>query len=183
MHSPDCNHGRDGERAGTWKNIPVAVKTMLLQPKKKGLDKDPGLREATLALQLVHPNLVATYRANARMLENRVDKAGSKKKGMLANYQLFMLQEFCDSGTMYDWLASMKLHPGGVTDKVQLFVACNVHWLSYCAFPRFSCWICRCCAFLTYHSQMSWRSSSQVTCITLARSWSRGYEASPWWHH
>lgn len=106
---------------GTWKNIPVAVKTMLLQPRGKGLEKDPGLREATLALQLVHPNLVATYRANARMLANKGDKAPRRdKKGAVpASYQLFMLQEYCDSGTMYDWLASMKLHPGGVTDKVR----------------------------------------------------------------
>jgi serine/threonine protein kinase len=133
------------EHAGTWKNIPVAVKTMLLQPKGKGLDKDPGLREATLALQLVHPNLVATYRANARMLENRVDQGGSnpKKGSMMANYQLFMLQEYCDSGTMYDWLASTKLHPGGVTDKVQPATRWSCAWATLCL----CCLALVCCPF------------------------------------
>jgi hypothetical protein len=121
---------------GTWKNIPVAVKTMMLNPSCTSIEKNPGLREATLALQLVHPNLVATYRVNARMLDvnfgNGFKVPGRKGSSLPASYQLFILQEFCDAGTMYDWLTSMKLHPCGVTDKVHPSQAPLCNFLGIC---------------------------------------------------
>ena len=88
------------------------------------IHSDPVLREAMLALRIAHTNLVATYRANVRMLEDTsLPTAGSAgniqfKGDITPSYQLFLLQEYCDSGTLYDWLSRERMHPGNVPDKV-----------------------------------------------------------------
>jgi hypothetical protein len=88
------------------------------------IHSDPVLREAMLALRIAHPNLVATYRANVRMLEDSgLPNAGSAGNiqfngDITPSYQLFLLQEYCDSGTLYDWLSRERMHPGNVPDKV-----------------------------------------------------------------
>ena len=78
-----------------------------------------------LALRIAHPNLVATYRANVRMLEDaglpHTGSAGNIqfKGDITPSYQLFLLQEYCDSGTLYDWLSRERMHPGNVPDKAR----------------------------------------------------------------
>jgi serine/threonine protein kinase len=85
------------------------------------INSNPVLREAMLALRIAHPNLVATYRANVRLLEdtNVAETNSVQFKGeMTPNYLLFLLQEYCDSGTLYEWLSRERMHPGNVPDKV-----------------------------------------------------------------
>jgi serine/threonine protein kinase len=108
---------------GVWKNIQVAIKTVLFQA-SGDIHSDPVLREAMLALRIAHPNLVATYRANVRMLED-VGLPSGPGGGHLQftgditpSYQLFLLQEYCDSGTLYDWLSRERMHPGNIPDQV-----------------------------------------------------------------
>lgn len=113
---------------GVWKNIQVAIKTVLFQA-SGDIQSDPVLREAMLALRIAHPNLVATYRANVRMLEDVSVPTGTAASGggggalqftgeFTPSYQLFLLQEYCDSGTLYDWLSRERMHPGNVPDQV-----------------------------------------------------------------
>eukprot|EP00892_Ulva_mutabilis_P008873 jgi/Ulvmu1/6358/UM029_0066.1 len=112
---------------GVWKNIQVAIKTVLFQA-SGDIQSDPVLREAMLALRIAHPNLVATYRANVRMLEDVSVPTGTAASGggggalqftgeFTPSYQLFLLQEYCDSGTLYDWLSRERMHPGNVPDQ------------------------------------------------------------------
>nr|BAV58352.1 hypothetical protein [Ulva partita] len=113
---------------GVWKNIQVAIKTVLFQA-SGDIQSDPVLREAMLALRIAHPNLVATYRANVRMLEDVSVPTGTATSGgggggalqftgeFTPSYQLFLLQEYCDSGTLYDWLSRERMHPGNVPDQ------------------------------------------------------------------
>ena len=67
------------------------------------IHSDPVLREAMLALRIAHPNLVATYRANVRMLEESRMPADASagsfhlKGDMTPSYQLFLLQVTADS--------------------------------------------------------------------------------------
>jgi serine/threonine protein kinase len=104
--------------------VQVAIKTVLFQA-SGDIHSDPVLREAMLALRIAHPNLVATYRANVRMLEDAgLQNAGSPgniqfRGDITPSYQLFLLQEYCDSGTLYDWLSRERMHPGNIPDKVR----------------------------------------------------------------
>ena len=90
------------------------------------IKNDPVLREAMLALRIAHPNLVATYRANVRTLEDTAVPGGGGQQqfqitgDITPSYQLFLLQEFCDSGTLYDWLSRERMHPGNTPDQVRV---------------------------------------------------------------
>jgi serine/threonine protein kinase len=110
--------------------VQVAIKTVLFQA-SGDIHSDPVLREAMLALRIAHPNLVATYRANVRMLEDAgLQNAGSPgniqfRGDITPSYQLFLLQEYCDSGTLYDWLSRERMHPGNIPDKVRNSKVCK----------------------------------------------------------
>lgn len=107
---------------GIWKNMQVAIKTVLFQTSGDQLKDDPVIREATIAMRISHMHLVATYCANVRILDDGVGQgslAGSMPVtgNMRSPCQLFLVQEFCDAGTLYDWLSKSRLHPGNVPDK------------------------------------------------------------------
>jgi hypothetical protein len=92
---------------------------------------DSILREVIQALRTSHPNLVATFRANVHMLGQSQDSShipdaqvNMSPSKMPPTYQLFLLQEYCDSGTLYDWLLRERMHPDNVPDLVRRLRGC-----------------------------------------------------------
>lgn len=99
----------------------VAIKTVLFQA-SSDLKNDPVIREACIALRVAHEHLVATYHANVRHLDSTTAPLAGVPalNGDVGQAcQLFLVQEFCDAGTLYQWLANSRLHPCNVPDKVR----------------------------------------------------------------
>ena len=96
--------------AGTWKNMRVAIKTILFQA-STSIESEPVLREACIALRMSHANLVSTYHADVRPLSSPGHQLGCA-------CQMYLIQEFCDAGTLYSGLANACFHPNGHARKV-----------------------------------------------------------------
>lgn len=95
---------------GIWRELDVAVKTIVFRGEYDSKDyHQRAIREVAITSGLAHPNVVCTYsydikRLQAGSLEARV--AGLKKKAGVnildscVDWKLFIIQEFCEKGTL-----------------------------------------------------------------------------------
>jgi len=102
---------------GVWRGLDVACKRLIFS-QLSGLHTDAGrrsvLQEAALNASLSHPNIVATYSYDMRPLgagKGAGDAATARPQG-ITDWQLFIIQEYCDGGSLYDALAGHKLWDG-----------------------------------------------------------------------
>eukprot|EP00803_Ostreobium_quekettii_P007950 evm.model.scf_1330.3 EVM.evm.TU.scf_1330.3 scf_1330:17054-27691(+) len=102
--------GQNGSvHKGVWRELEVAVKTIVFRGEG---DKDfhqQAIREVAITSGLAHPNVVCTYsydikRLQPGSLEARVaglkNKSGVNILDSYVDWKLFIIQEFCERGTL-----------------------------------------------------------------------------------
>jgi serine/threonine protein kinase len=80
-------------RAGQWRGLDVAIKTVLFQ---SGAGDDQTVKiasEAAIASNLVHKNIVATY-------SHDICNVASAGTNELEIYKFYLVQEFCNGGSL-----------------------------------------------------------------------------------
>lgn len=95
--------------AGTWRNLPVAVKTVTFQDRTSGSQKSQqrAMLEAAITSSISHPNVVSTYsydiqplNASSSQTRSGWHVATSVPLQMATDWKLFIVQEYCNGGSL-----------------------------------------------------------------------------------
>lgn len=95
--------------AGTWRNLPVAVKTVTFQDRTSGSQKSQqrAMLEAAITSSISHPNVVSTYSYDIQPLNASSSQtrggwhvATSMPLQMATDWKLFIVQEYCSGGSL-----------------------------------------------------------------------------------
>ncbi|KAG2436718.1 hypothetical protein HXX76_006242 [Chlamydomonas incerta] len=134
---------------GTWRGLPVAVKTLVVHEAllgKEGRRRQRAVLEAAISSTLCHPNVVQTYAFDVRRLGElpavsggqgsvvspAVDEAeGGREKGQRPEqgpaeadsvYQLLLIQAYCEGGSLREGIESSQLYMGLAPDSLPCVV-------------------------------------------------------------
>jgi serine/threonine protein kinase len=92
-------------RAGEWRNMEVAIKTVLLEGDPQDKATTAVAREAAIACNLSHPNVVATYSHDVACLSNSQSAGGHGLKQLWPAtapdaFRFYLIQEYCNGKTL-----------------------------------------------------------------------------------
>jgi serine/threonine protein kinase len=90
---------------GQWRGLEVAIKTIIFQVGQASDQTATVAAEAAIASNLQHANIVATYSHDICQI------AAPSMRNELALYKFFLIQEFCNGGSMAGMLDSGALKP------------------------------------------------------------------------
>ncbi|KAI8472037.1 MAG: hypothetical protein J3K34DRAFT_520076 [Monoraphidium minutum] len=91
---------------GTWRNLPVAVKTVVFQDRAAGGEKAQtrAITEAAITASVSHPNVVATLSYDLQPLAAHggggLSVFGAPGSEQVSDWKLFLVQEFCNGGSL-----------------------------------------------------------------------------------
>ncbi|CAD7700032.1 unnamed protein product [Ostreobium quekettii] len=109
---------------GTWKNIPVAIKTVVFQDLADSSNKQRqrAIFEAAISSSVAHKNIVQTYAYSFKRLHastmmgadfkdpKHVNiEPSSLSAGAVVDWKLYIVQEFCDGGSVRECLDGKKV--------------------------------------------------------------------------
>ncbi|GIL88731.1 hypothetical protein Vretifemale_16581 [Volvox reticuliferus] len=107
---------------GEWRGLEVAIKTLFFQAFVGGNTDDSGnslkeqaILEAAIATTLFHPNVINTFSYDIKPLRmcpapassttsSRAETLVSSEGGSVMDWKLYIIQEYCDGGTLKDAL-------------------------------------------------------------------------------
>ncbi|GFR46232.1 hypothetical protein Agub_g7777 [Astrephomene gubernaculifera] len=150
---------------GAWKDLPVAIKTLVVLGGtlgQEGLQKHRAVLEAAISVSLAHPNIVATYVYDMKPLVGKPPQRdqqdlsaarnttpglgaaanpdgcpsvavsplpGNQEEGVVDAYKLYIVQEFCNAGTLRQALddgVAGSVRAGGLLRVLALRLALDV---------------------------------------------------------
>ncbi|KAG2453679.1 hypothetical protein HYH02_001892 [Chlamydomonas schloesseri] len=85
---------------GTWRGLPVAVKSMVFGPDDHARHQQRPLMEAAISSNLVHPNIVTTYSYELREVQHELASLFPELSQQGGGWRLLIIQEFCDAGPL-----------------------------------------------------------------------------------
>ncbi|KAG2453678.1 hypothetical protein HYH02_001891 [Chlamydomonas schloesseri] len=85
---------------GTWRGLPVAVKSMVFGPDDHARHQQRPLMEAAISSNLVHPNIVTTYSYELREVQHELASLSPELSQQGGGWRLLIIQEFCDAGPL-----------------------------------------------------------------------------------
>ena len=104
---------------GKWRSMTVAVKSLLFHDASTAKKiRQRALTEAAINQLLSNDNIVNTYAYDLRTLTPDVSLPDSHLEAG-THWKLYIVQEFCDGGTLADWIDNRKLlSPTSSSEKV-----------------------------------------------------------------
>jgi len=119
---------------GTWRGLEVAVKRIIFQllsgPEGES-SRRTALREAAFNATLHHPNIVTTYTYDMQPLGESTKSTG---RGVY-DWQLYIIQEFCDGGSLYDAIRARRFwNSGDNSPRLQQALTIASHVAAGCAY-------------------------------------------------
>ncbi|CAD7699857.1 unnamed protein product [Ostreobium quekettii] len=121
---------------GTWKGVPVAIKTVVFQDLEDvtSRPRQRAVLEAAISSSVAHRNIVQTYSYSFKRLEATTIQPPEKRKHRIINtesmggtvdWKLYIVQEFCDRGSLRECLDKRRiLDP--VTEQPMFGVVCQI---------------------------------------------------------
>ncbi|KAG2499102.1 hypothetical protein HYH03_003285 [Edaphochlamys debaryana] len=85
---------------GTWRGLPVAVKSMVMSNDNNARQQHRPLMEAAISSNLAHPNIVTTYSYELRELEHEFASLSPELARQGGGWRLLIIQEYCDAGPL-----------------------------------------------------------------------------------
>lgn len=92
---------------GTWKSLPVAIKTVIFQDVAEGAGKDKqrAIFEAAISSSIAHRNVVQTYTYSFKQLQtsnalNSIPIRGDDFSRVCVDWKLYIVQELCEGGSL-----------------------------------------------------------------------------------
>lgn len=89
---------------GTWRGLDVAIKRVIFQvlgDPVADARRKTALREAAINGTMHHPNIVTTYAHDMQPLAQANMLGQAARIAPFADWQLFIIQEYCDGGTLH----------------------------------------------------------------------------------
>ncbi|GIL47131.1 hypothetical protein Vafri_4029 [Volvox africanus] len=83
---------------GTWRGLPVAVKSMVFSNDSSARQQSRILMEAAISANLAHPNIVTTYSYELREVEHELASISQELARQGGGWRLLIIQEYCDAG-------------------------------------------------------------------------------------
>ncbi|CAD7699863.1 unnamed protein product [Ostreobium quekettii] len=111
---------------GQWRGVPVAIKTVIFQDMadRAGRQRQRVVFEAAISSSISHRNLVQTYSYSFKKLQSESFQVtgshapkdpkqleivmGSEYKNSIADWKLYIVQEYCDGGSLRECLDGQK---------------------------------------------------------------------------
>eukprot|EP00803_Ostreobium_quekettii_P010200 evm.model.scf_1470.2 EVM.evm.TU.scf_1470.2 scf_1470:13217-18807(-) len=121
---------------GTWKGVPVAIKTVVFQDLEDMVSRQRqrAVLEAAISSSVAHRNIVQTYSYSFKRLEATTIQPLEKRKYPIivkesmegtVDWKLYIVQEFCDGGSLRECLDKRRvLDPE--TGQPMLGVVCQI---------------------------------------------------------
>eukprot|EP00803_Ostreobium_quekettii_P003920 evm.model.scf_1645.2 EVM.evm.TU.scf_1645.2 scf_1645:26953-31465(-) len=124
IHSQIAAGGSGVVYKGVWKGIPVAIKTVVFQdlPEAVNRQRQRAVIEAAISSSIAHKNIVQTYTYSFKQLQvsaiQELECKDSKcasidstsiKTTSVVDWKLYIIQEFCDGGTLRDCLDAKRI--------------------------------------------------------------------------
>ncbi|KAG2499104.1 hypothetical protein HYH03_003287 [Edaphochlamys debaryana] len=85
---------------GTWRGLPVAIKSMIFNQDSNARQQHRPLMEAAISSNLAHPNIVTTYSYELRELEHEFASLSPELARQGGGWRLLIIQEYCDAGPL-----------------------------------------------------------------------------------
>lgn len=109
---------------GTWKSLPVAIKTVIFQDVADGAGKEKqrAIFEAAISSSIAHRNVVQTYTYSFKQLQtsnalNSVPIHGDDFSRVCVDWKLYIVQELCEGGSLRNSLKDRVLKSCNTHDK------------------------------------------------------------------
>lgn len=109
---------------GTWKSLPVAIKTVIFQDIADGAGKEKqrAIFEAAISSSIAHRNVVQTYTYSFKQLQtsnalNSVPIHGDDFSRVCVDWKLYIVQELCEGGSLRNSLKDRVLKSCTTHDK------------------------------------------------------------------
>lgn len=98
---------------GLWSGSPVAIKVIEQKDTQDAEQPFKPVFEATLSASICHPNLVQTYKFSSRQKEHAMCEETTKY------WETWIVQEWCDKGTLGNYLQECSGMPLNVTEAME----------------------------------------------------------------
>ncbi|GLI58764.1 hypothetical protein VaNZ11_000344 [Volvox africanus] len=85
---------------GTWRGLPVAVKSMVFSNDSSARQQSRVLMEAAISANLAHTNIVTTYSYELREVEHELASISQELARQGGGWRLLIIQEYCDAGPL-----------------------------------------------------------------------------------